>query len=86
MAVDINEMNKMFVVEWNARQKRFHIQTLGEILKSNLLAAVNGRDSGYVPVAIANTDGEALEMSKLIRAKLKSLRQAHRVDSLDTLH
>ena len=86
MAVDINEMNKMFVVEWNARQKKFHIQTLDEILKSNLLAAVNGRASGYVPVAIAHKEREALEIAKLIGAKLKKLSRAHRADSVDTLH
>ena len=85
MAVKINEMNGMFVVEWNRRQKHFHIRALGEILKSNLSAAVNGRDSGYVPVAIAQTEGEALEMSKLIQVKLRSLRRAHRIDSSDTL-
>ena len=85
MAVDINEMNKMFVVEWNRRKKHFHIQALGEILKANLLAAVNGRDSGYLPVAIAQTEREAAEMSKLIEAKLKSLSRRHRVDSSDTL-
>jgi hypothetical protein len=86
MAVDLNEMNEMFVVEWNRRQKQFQIQALGEILKSNLKAAVNGRDLGYVPVAIANTEDEALKMLKLIKAKLKSLRQTHRGDSSDTLH
>ena len=85
MAVDIDAMNGMFVVEWNRRQKHFHIQALGEILKGNLHAAVNGRDSGYVPVAIARTKGEALEMSKLIEVKLRSLRRLHRVDSSDTL-
>jgi len=46
MALDINEMNAVFVVEWNRKQKHFQIQTLGEILKSNLLAAVNRRASG----------------------------------------
>ena len=85
MAVDINEMNGMFVVEWNRRHKHFHIQALGEILKGNLLAAVKGRDSGYVPVAVAQTEREALEMSKLIGVKLSSLRRIHRVDSSDTL-
>ena len=85
MAVDINEMNGMFVVEWNRREKHFHIQALGEILKGNLLAAVNGRDSGYVPLAIARTKGEAVEMSKLIEAKLRSLRRLRLVDSSDTL-
>lgn len=85
MAVDINAMNGMFVVEWNRRQKHFHIQALGEILKGNLHAAVNGRDYGYVPVAIAQTKREALEMSKLIEVKLRSLRRLHRVDSSDTL-
>jgi hypothetical protein len=85
MAVDINEMNGMFVVEWNRRKKHFHIHALGEILKSNLLAAVNGRDSGYLPVAIAQTEAEALEMSKLIEVKLRSLRRPHLVDSSDTL-
>jgi hypothetical protein len=84
MAININEMNEMFVVEWNASQKKIQIQALGKILKSNLLAAVNGRDHGYVPVAIANTEGEALEMSKLIKAKLKI--RGHRADSSDTLH
>ena len=86
MAVDINKVNGMFVVEWNRKQKHVQIQALGSILKSNLLAAVNGRDLGYVPVAIANTEVEALEMSKLIKAKLKGLRQTHRGDSSDTLH
>ena len=85
MAVDINEMNGMFVVEWNRREKHFHIQALGEILKGNLLAAVNGRDSGYVPLAIARTKGEAVEMSKLIEAKLRTLRRLRLVDSSDTL-
>jgi hypothetical protein len=85
MAVKINEMNGMFVVEWNRRQKHFHIQALGEVLKSNLRAAVNGRDSGYVPVAIAQTKGEALEMSKLIEVELRSLRRIHRKASSDTL-
>jgi hypothetical protein len=66
-------------------KKHFHIHALGEILKANLLAAVNGRDSGYVPVAIAQTEGEALQMSKLIEVKLRSLRRPHRVDSSDTL-
>jgi hypothetical protein len=86
MAIDINEMNKMFAVNWNARQKKLHVQTLGEILKSNLLAAVNGRDSGYVPIVIAHTEREAFEMAKLIEEKLKRSRQAHRTDSTDTLH
>ena len=86
MAVDINEMNGMFVVEWNRMQKHFHIQALGEILKGNLLAAVNRRASGYVPVAIAHTEREALEIAKLIGAKLKKLSRAHRADSVDTLH
>ena len=85
MAVDIKEMNGMFVVEWNRRQTHLQIQALGEILKGNLLAAVNGRDSGYFPLAIARTKGEALEMSKLIEIKLKTLRRFHRADSSDTL-
>ena len=85
MAVNINEMNGMFVVEWNRRKNHFHIEPLGVILKSNLLAAVNGRDSGYVPVAVAETKGEALKMSKLIEVKLESLRPLRRVHSSDTL-
>ena len=84
MAIDLNEMNEMFVLEWNARQKTFQIQALGEILKSNLVGAVNGRNSGYVPVAIAHTEAEALKMSKLIEGKLKM--RGHRADSSDTLH
>ena len=83
MAIDLNEMNEMFVVEWNERQKKLQIQSLGEMLKSNLVAAVNGRKSGYVPVAIAHTKAEALKMSKLIGRKLKM--SGHRGDSSDTL-
>lgn len=85
MAVDINELNAMFVVECNLRQKQFRIQALGEILKSNLIAAVNGRSSGYVPVAIAQTEREVIEMSKLIEAKLKKQRYVPDLDSSDTL-
>ncbi len=84
MAVHINELNDIFVVEWNSKRNKFQIRVLGEILKSNLLAAVNGRNSSYVPVAIAHTETEALQISKLIEANLKNLR-AHRGDSLDTL-
>lgn len=85
MAIDINEINGMFVVEWNLRQKQFRIQALGEILKSNLIAAVNGRSTGYVPVAIAQTEKEVLEMSKLIEAKLKKPHYVRDLDSTDTL-
>jgi hypothetical protein len=84
MAIKINEINEMFVVEWNAKRKALQIQALGVILKSNLLAAVNGRTSGYAPVAIAHTEAEALEISKLIEAKLKM--RGHHEDSSDTLH
>ena len=83
MAIEINEINEMFVVEWNARQKVLQIQALGEILKHNLRAAVNGRNSGYAPIAIAHTESEALKMSKLIEARLK---MRSREDSSDTLH
>ena len=82
MAIEINEINEMFVVEWNATQRVLQIQALGVILKHNLRAAVNGRNSGYAPIAIAHTEGEALKMSKLIEAKLK---RGSRKDS-DTLH
>ena len=84
MAVHINELNEIFVVEWNSSKNKFQIRVLGEILKSNLIAAVNGRKSVYVPVAIAHTEAEALQMSKLIEANLRNLR-ARRGDSLDTL-
>jgi len=84
MAVHINELNEIFVVEWNSRRNKFQIRVLGEILKNNLLAAVNGRNSSNVPVAIAHTEAEALQISKLIAANLKNLR-AHPGDSLDTL-
>lgn len=84
MALDINEMNKMFVVEWSTKGKNSQIQVLGEILKSNLLAALKGRNSGYFPVAIAHTEAEALKMSEIIEAKLK--KRGHRGESSDTLH
>lgn len=71
MSIEINEINEMYVVEWNARQKALQIQPLGVVLKHNLRAAVNGRNSDYAPIAIAHTVGEALKMSKLIQARLK---------------
>lgn len=83
MAVEINEINEMFVVEWNARQKVLQIQPLGTVLEHNLRAAINGRNSGYAPIAIAHTEGEALKMSKLIEARL-TMRKSE--DNSDTLH
>ena len=83
MGIEISEINEMFVVEWNAKQKVLQIQALGAILKHNLRAAVNGRNSGYAPIAIAHTENEALKMSKLIEARLK---KRSREDSTDTLH
>ena len=84
MAIDINKVNEMFVVEWNAGQKQLQVRALGELLKRNLLAAVKGRNPGYVPVAIAHTEGEALKMSEIIETKLK--RRGHSAESSDTLH
>jgi hypothetical protein len=83
MAIEINDINEMFVVEWNARHKVLQIQALGAILQHNLRAAVNGRNSGYAPIAIAHTEAEAFKMSKLIEAKLKKHSPE---DSSDTLH
>ena len=83
MAIEINEINEMFVVEWNAKQKVLQIQALGASLRHNLRAAVNGRNSGYAPIAIAHSEAEALKMSKLIEAKLRTRRGE---DSSDTLH
>jgi hypothetical protein len=84
MAVHINELNEIFVVEWNSRKNKFQIRVLGELLKSNLLAAVNGRNSGCVPLAIAHTEAEALQISKVIKANVRNLRHQHG-DSFDTL-
>ena len=84
MAVHINELNEILVVEWNSRRNKFQVRVLGEMLKSNLLDAANGRNSSYVPVAIAHTEAEALEISKIIKAKLKNLRHQHG-NSFDTL-
>ena len=83
MAIEINKINELFVVEWNAKQKVLQIQALGASLKHNLRAAVNGRNSGYTPIAIAHTEREAHKISKLIEAKLK---MRSREDSSDTLH
>jgi len=83
MAIGIDEINEMFVVEWNASQKVLQIQALGAILKHNLHAALNGRNSGYAPIAIAHTEDEALKMSKLIEERLKTRK---REDNSDTLH
>jgi len=83
MAIEINKINELFVVEWNAKQKVLQIQALGAVLKHNLHAAVNGRNSGYAPIAIAHTESEALKMSKLIEARLK---RRSPQDSSDTLH
>jgi hypothetical protein len=83
MAIEINDVNLMFVVEWNESQKVLQIQALGAILKSNLRAAVNGRTCGYAPIAIAHTEAEALKMAKLIEVKLKI---RSREASSDTLH
>lgn len=84
MSINISQMNEMLVVQWNAKQRKFQIRALGEILKSNLLAAVNGRNSGYVPVAIAHSKVEALQISNLIEANLNNS-WAHPGDSVDTL-
>jgi len=73
MVVDIKEMNGMFVVEWNRRQKHLQIQALGEILKGNLLAAVNGRDSGYFPLANRTNKGRSPRNVEAYRDKAKNL-------------
>jgi hypothetical protein len=85
MAIDINEMNEMFVVEWSPSHKQFRIRTIRQMLKSNLNAAVHGQGVSQVPVAIAGTEEEALKMSNIIEVKLEKLRQAHRASSSDTL-
>jgi hypothetical protein len=61
------------------------VKALVDRLIERTLENVPNEVSGYSPVAIAQTKGEALEMSKLIEVKLRSLRRLHRVDSSDTL-
>ena len=82
MAIEINEINELFVVEWNARKRLLQIQPLGVVLKHNLRAAVNGRNSYYTPIAIAHTVDEALKISELIQSKLK---MRNPEDNSDTL-
>ena len=80
----VNDIDEMFVVEWSPSQKQFHIHSVGEMLESNLHAALHGFEADYVPLAIAPTESEADQVAAAIEAKMNEPRLLE--DSSGNLH
>jgi len=49
----------MYVVEYSPTQGCFHIDTLDRILELNRSAVQQGKNPGYLPLALCNSNEEA---------------------------
>ena len=52
---------EIYVLEYSAKQKAFHIQTEDQMYQTNLIAFTDGKLNDYVPVA----KGEYIKMKSL---------------------
>lgn len=60
----------LWVVEYSPIQKMVHVATLAEMLSTNLNLCARGVSTGYIPVAIAQTQAEAVEAARQITTAL----------------
>lgn len=75
-----NELFDFYVIEWSEIQGAFHIDKLEDVIKNNLDAYLSGRDSGFYPLLIVESQDET---SSLIK-RLKSERRKNRSLNLKT--
>lgn len=66
----MNDINKMYVVEWSITDKNTNIQSISEMLTGNLNAILNGGNTSYIPIAIVSSGMEASKFAGEFEARL----------------
>jgi len=61
---------KLYVVEYSASQGCFHIHQVEDMLETNLRTFVRSTQPGYIPIAIVETHEQAGEIIETILKKL----------------
>lgn len=61
----------LWVVEWSADQHCIHIERLGDVLKTNRSTALKHGDTGFVPLAIFETQREAEDFAHVYEPRLR---------------
>ncbi len=57
-----------YVLQWSFKQRCWHIETVDDMLRSNLRAFAENRELEYIPVAIGITHKTANELSRMLEA------------------
>ncbi len=52
----------MYVVEWSKKQDSYHIQTLEEMVASNMEAFLENRDSDFIVIGVTKSHDEARKL------------------------
>ena len=58
------KLNGMWVLEWSMEQECFHVQTVDEMIKSNMESLIYNRKTQYVPIYFCATISDAHAFSK----------------------
>lgn len=69
--IDVTDVFNMQAVLYSFEQKAFHIETIGDYIKSNILATKIKTDHQYRLVGICNNYETAAELVKQITIKYK---------------
>lgn len=70
-----------WVVLWSPHQECFHIETLGEMLRTNMRIYAEGRKGDYILLGFAESSKEAAEFADHIKERLGN--NSRRLDELD---
>ena len=69
---DLIELREMWMVEWSENQGWFHAGNIDEMIGKNIRAYIDGSDTDYALVGIADTQEDAEKLMHLLKSKRKA--------------
>jgi len=60
----------LFAAEYSPDQQAFHIQTVREMMQSNLTQIIEGWSNGYLCIGVAQTHEQANQLCEMLKASL----------------
>jgi hypothetical protein len=79
--LQLEEFNKLWVVEYSVDQNAFNVRTVNEMLENNRKNLARHMSSDYVPIAFTATHKKAIALSDSLRDNLS---QQIKIDSKRT--
>lgn len=64
-------MKNYYVAEYSVSQDCFHIETMIELVKENLMIAFDGLEVDYIPIGFFETELEANDFIEKVRPEIK---------------